>query len=297
MKLNLLPTYVSKEKTARAGILGMVALIVAGLLLAGGMVFISSSTAAKAKSDALELEPAAARAVSTANEADSVIASAQGILRNIALADQMNRHNSKYVALYDEVKRYIPGFFRVTSMSATSTGQGTAALDLQGVISSYQQYADLMLAMMRVPGAQSVTRSGFNNIDQYIPALTPTDQTGRPVRPGEAPIPDDPLERLDYFIARGSTTGYSGVGNFGGDPTVTRGAMPNASLVTIRVALNRDLQTPDPDATLRGGGAGGGLGTSPTTTSIPTPGNVPPSNTPPAGGGGRGRGQDDDDDE
>jgi hypothetical protein len=133
-----------------------------------------------------------------------------------------------------------------------------------------------MLALLRIPGATSVSRTGFQMGDQYVPNLSVTDQTGRPIRPGEPPIPDDPLQRLDYFVARGGTTGYTGVGGFGSGPeNAVRGAMPNASQVTVTVTfpfeypkanpVYRGLLGPDPIATLRAAGSApaGGAGTLP----------------------------------
>lgn len=284
MKLNLLPTYVSKEKSAKSAVIVMVLLILAGVVLAALMVLTSGSALAKAKQEATDLEPAAKRAVDTSARADAVIASAQTILRNIALADSMNKHNATYVRLYDEIMPYIPSYFRITSMSAAPVDGTTATLDLTGVLGTYQQYADLMLALLRIPGAVNVSRSGFTNIDPYIPGLTPEAQTSRPIRPGEQPIPDDPLARLDYFIARGSSEGFTGAGGFGTGTDGARGPMPNASQITVRVTLQRNLQTPDPQSTLAAQGSAGAMTAGAPVGGAPMGG--PPMGGPPMGGGG-----------
>ena len=67
------------------------------------------------------------------------------------LYNQMNKHIDAIPDLYAAIKPYIPDFFRLTSISAQSAGQGRTLVTMEGVISSYQQYADLMLALLRIP--------------------------------------------------------------------------------------------------------------------------------------------------
>jgi hypothetical protein len=275
MKLNLLPTYVSKEKATRnAVILGVLlfAVCVLGSVL---MILKSNGDYEASKEEVDVLQAKALKAKETADYADTVMSNSTILLRNAALAESMMQHSKAYPDLYDEVRRSVPSFFRVTSMSAQPVGPGQSSVTVTGVLDSYQQYADLMLAMLRMRGVTAIGRSGFTNTDMYVPAPTPTDQIGKPRRPGEAPIPDDPLERLEYLRGKAGSPGYTGEGGFGSGVQGTRGAMPGESVVTITLAVQYDLQTPDPAATLNlnksAGGGGGGTGPGPSAAGNQTP--------------------------
>lgn len=257
MKLNLLPTYVSKEKQAKTGVILGLLIGVVGVAAAVGLIFISRSERDRSYTEMTELEPQHAQVVALAKSADTIIEKARPIILNINLAQAMNAHNTVYPDLYDEVRRYIPSFFRVTSMAATPSSAEVATVTLTGVLQTQQQYADLMLALLRIPGATSVTREGYQIVSPQVPPLTETDQNGRPLRPGEAPIPTDPQERLDYFIAQGTLSGFEAVGGFGTEPG-RRGAMPLWSEITVSVVIPRAIMTPNPRATLSSGGGGGG---------------------------------------
>ncbi|MCB8933622.1 MAG: hypothetical protein M9921_06395 [Fimbriimonadaceae bacterium] len=272
MKLNLLPSSVSKGKQTQTAIVLSALIAVIGIVGAVGMISASRNERANAINEAENARPRAELAASTSKYADEVISQARVILININLAEAMKNHNTVYPDLYDEVRRYIPAFYRVTSMQATPGGADTTVVTMNGVLASYQQYADLMLALYRIPGAQTVSRTGYQYTSPFVPGLTPVDQTGRPVAPGQGPIPDDPLARLDYFIAQGTVTGFTGTGGFGTGPGV-RGAMPGESAVTVSVVLQRNSQTPNPRATLAGIGS----------VAPPAPGGFP--GAPPAGGG------------
>jgi hypothetical protein len=159
--------------------------------------------------------------------------------------------------LYDRVKAYIPSFYRVTNMSATPAGPGITTVTMTGNLDTYQQYADLMLALLRMPKVQSVTRAGYVQDAMVVPPLTEQDQVGRPRKPGDPPIPDNWEERLQYFQSNAKTTGYQGVSNFGSGEPGLRGPMPGESQVTVTMTIAEDLQTPDPLATLKSGNTGG----------------------------------------
>ncbi|MBV6491385.1 MAG: hypothetical protein IT202_01590 [Fimbriimonadaceae bacterium] len=280
MKLNLLPTHVSKEAGAKTA--WVFSLLIAAASI-GAAVFLQVSSRQQLSESieaARQNEGTAAQALRLSQEADAIIAQARGIIINIDLADAMMAHNNTYPDLYDEVRRYVPSFFRTTSLSASPSGADTCVVTMTGVIRTYQDYANLMLALMRIPGAQSVSRDGYQIIDPVVPSLNETDQTGRPIRPGESNIPDDPTARLNYLMSQGGTTGFSGVGGFGSDSIAARGAMPDWSQITVSVVLQRNLQTPDPRATIAGAQGGGGGGTA--------PGGGIPGPTPAGGGGGGG---------
>lgn len=284
MKLNLLPTYVSKGNQAKTATVVSVLLALLGILGAVGLIFISKGSLAEARADAEGKMERAARAVATSKRADEVVSDAQMIIRNINLADAMLKHNDVYPDLYRDIKPYIPGFFRVTQVSAVPNDAATATVTLTGTVKTFQQYADLMIALYRIPGATTVARSGYVNGDPFVPNITDVDQNGRPIKPGQTNIPDNKYERLAYYQSQGTVTGFTGEGGFGtSDATQARGAMPGYSLVTLSVVVPRSIQVPDPRATLQsqGGatpGAGGsgapGLGTGPGPAG-PVPGRGP----------------------
>ena len=259
MKLNLLPAYVGKEKATKVAWVLMALISVASIAVAVLLNVYSAGELAKARERNEDLRPRAQAVVDEAAKADALLAGqdAQQIVKNILLADAMKAHNTVYADLYDEVRRYVPGFFRVISMSAQPLDAQNAAITLTGTVRTHQEYADLMLALLRFPEAASVSRSGYQITSPFVPSLTEFDQTGRPIRPGETQIPDDPMQRLEYFLARGSVTGFTGAGGFGTGPG-PRGAMPDASVVNVVLTVPRALQTPDPTATLSGAGAAGG---------------------------------------
>lgn len=272
MKLNLLPATVSKGAKARTAVIGSVLMVLAGIGASAFMITSSGAELADVKRLVNEERPKAERALSTANEAETIIVQANGVVLNAKLAQSMIKHNDKYPALYNELLDKIPSFFRVTSMRATPIDATSSQITMEGTLETYQQYADLMLALLRFPGTTAVGRNQYVTTEQVVPAITEVDQNARPRRLDEAPIPDDPLERLTYFQAQGSTPTYSGIGNYGSPTNDTRFALPNSSLITVTMVVTRDLRVPDVRSTLSASGAGGS-----TTTTAPTggPGSFP----------------------
>lgn len=253
MKLNLLPTHVSKASSARSsGIIGILIFVV--LALGAVFLFIKGKNDLEASRDGLsELKGRAEMAKATADKADVVMANATGILRNIYLAEAMLKHSQAYPTAYSSLRPYIPSFYRVTSMTATPVAKDLSQVTIVGTLDSYQQYADLMLALLRNPKVMTVTRQGFNQNSAIVPGLSETDQYGKPLKPGATPIPDNWEDRLRYFESNAKSTGYLGVGGYGSGVVGLRGPMPDASQVTVQVTLATDLQTPDPLATLKAG--------------------------------------------
>lgn len=276
MKLNLLPTYVSKEKSAKAAWVFAVLIAVIGCGAAFMLITQSKQEYKDAKDRAEQYQNDAAMAVAVSKQADETIAKAREIIVNIDLANAMRDHNKVYAELYDDVKKYIPGFFRISSISATPSDANSCVVTMQGVIQSYQQYADLMLALLRIPDSTSVSRNGYQVVDAFVPPLTVEDQKGKVVKLGEPNIPDDPVGQIDYFTARSAPTGYVGTGGFGSGTTEPRGAMPGWQAITVSVVLsNRHIQTPDPRATLTASASAG--------PSTPAPGGMPGPTAPPSG--------------
>lgn len=296
MKLNLLPVTVSRGARARNAWIASVVLIIAGIGSCVAMIVISQGDLQKVKAEVDDTRPQAQAAYDTAASADTIVQEATGVTRNANLAKEMIAHNAVFPNMYDRVLAYIPSFFRLTHLAATPVDDKVSTVTMVGTIGSVQQYADLMLALLRNPDVVSVSRQGLTSTDMIVPALTPIDQVGRPRRPGEAPIPDDPLQRLTYFENQGATPrGYTGTGNFGTGTDTTRLAMPGESLVTVIMVVKGNLQTPDPRKTLQ---AAGGATTSAPSVGAPTTGapggppagaGAPPSVSAPSAGKGRGK--------
>ncbi|RYG34088.1 hypothetical protein EON81_16485 [bacterium] len=268
MKLNLLPTTVSTERKAKGAVIGAALIAVGGIIAGVLLTTVSRASLEQAKGLEQRIRPFADQAVTTSAQADKIITDSQGVLRNTALAGSMIQHSRKYPDLYDKILPYVPPFFRVTSISATPQGE-QSTVRIQGVLSTYQQYANLMLALLRIPGVQTVGRNGYLDRDLSVPQLTPEDQVGKPKRDSDPVIPDDPLLRLAYYQAQASTQTYTGTGNFGSADEVLRLAGPDSSLVEVTMLMDVNLQAPDVSTTLKsaGGGAapaagaaGGGLG-------------------------------------
>jgi len=283
MKLNLLPTTVSKGKQAQSAVLFSVIIGVAGLLIGGYLNVTSNKALDQAKSDQQASVGPAQEAYNKSVEADTIMNDAKSValIRDANLATAMKEHNSVYPSLYEGIKPYIPAFFRINSMSATSAGDANANVTLVGTLDTYQQYADLMLAFSRYPGLVSISRGGFISRDEVVPNISPIDTIGRPRRLDAAPIPDDKLDRLAYFQSTVQSEGYTGEGNFGTGSDATRGAMPESSLVTVNMTIKADLRVPEPRQTLT---AGAGSATS----SAAATGGTPPGIPVPPSGAGRG---------
>jgi hypothetical protein len=206
--------------------------------------------------------------------ADTIIAEMTNIDRNIKLTQAMLDHNRKQVELYREVMSYVPSYYRLTSINSSPTGPDGLTVNMTGVLKTHQQYADLVLALYRMPGVTNVTRSGYAIVDPRVPALNESDQIGTTVKPGEANLPSDPDERMAALIQRANQPqGFLGINNFGTENAV-KGAMPDWSTVSVTMTITgRNIQPPNPRGTLIQGGTGGAQG-----------GNQPQGFNRPAGG-------------
>ena len=247
MKLNLLPKTAARSAQSRTALMVMSLLVVA--TLAGTMLYASqvSKTLAGYKEEVQAKEVLAKQVVDTAASADTILANSKIVLTNSELVSQIDNSNGKYPRLYNTLKGYIPAFMRVRSISAASGGPDQSVVTIQGYLKTFQQYSDVMIALLRFPGCSAVGRSGFG-----------------PVASGDAgPFGYDPANPQ-----RGPIPGWSSV-------TLT---------MSITSGPFANLQAPDPRATLQGAGtgtvpapAGGGQ---PGVTPPP-----PPPNTATSGGG------------
>jgi uncharacterized membrane protein YgcG len=331
MKLNLLPATVSKGAQTKTAVIVAVLIALVGIGGAVALSLMSQARVANEKPLEADARARAQQAVDTAAYADEVVSQGKQLVTNVLLANAMDRHNDAYPALYGIVMPYIPRFYRLTSIGAVPTGDGTAQLTMTGTMKSFQNYADMMLALMRIPGATSVTRAGFQPYDVQVPPVTFDDQTGKPRGPYDnGPIPDDGLERLAYYQSTASTQGYDNAGNFGNLDVTERGTSPEESLVTITVSLDLNptadilgrpykkglepyralfpydqsvigadtvqrasLQTPNPASTIGAVGGGGGTAGIPGFSGGGARGPAAAAGGGAAGGGGRkGRGED-----
>ncbi len=298
MKLNLIPNNVRKG-TSMVGVAvlgGLCVLIAAGVsafLVAG-----STKALDEARQRAFAAKPDAEAAVAWAVAAQAVVDSTKGVATNIELAKAMQEHNTKYTRFYQQVGPYIPGFMRITSMNVTPGGPKSCTLNLSGVLYSNQQYVNATLALLRIPGAQAVSRNGYTPRPLIVPAITEEDQIGLPARPGQDRPVTDPYDRFNNTLASAgaATQGFEDLNNFGSDGIATRGPLATGANVTFAVTLlddgkfvlppgwNFDFMVPNPTPTLAGaatrpapGAAGAVAGTTPASFSDPAQG----------GGGGR----------
>jgi hypothetical protein len=266
LKLNLLPKIVDTTGRAKRAFFGGLLVFAASCVAAFMMVKISGERLQTSKDSVATAQPLYDAAVKTANDADAIMAKPElrQLVVNTALAKQMNAANRIYPDLYDSVIPYIPAFFRITRLSASPIDATTCTVNMTGTVKNAQQYADLMLALLRIKGAISVTRADFQAEDVIVPPLTEVDQNGRPRKESAAPIPDDPLARLAYFQTETVPKGYFDSGNYGNtEAGVTKTVRPGESLITVSVALPRNIQTPNPRETIRtlAGGAPSTTGT------------------------------------
>lgn len=270
MKLNLLPTYVTKK--SQAGLFIVLAALLLLLSIAGaiGLVLIGRDAQAKALAAADANRVQYSQAVAYSAAADSVILQATDADRHIKLARAMQEHNTKYTQLYNTVFQYVPSFMRVRSISATPNGPTGATVTLTGTLYSFQQYADAVMALLRIPNVQNVVRSGYTINDRSVPGLNELDSIGTPIRPSESNLPSEPQARMAELIARANAEPdpytFQNVNNFG-TPETDRGALPDSSEVTFVITIDGvQLQTPDPRATIMSGAAGGGAAAAPAMT-------------------------------
>ncbi len=255
MKLNLLPQTVSKGRALRSGYIIGALILVASLIACGLMYFGPQGALREAQTNVDNSAQPAADAVATGAEKDTVISTAAIVIRNANLAQAMLDHNKVYPDLYDEVRTYVPNFYRLTAMSAQPVDGQTATITLQGTLETYQQYADLMLAMMRWKDVTSVSRTGFTLDLPQVPALSASDQKGIPHKLNEPTLPVDQLQRLAFYESNNyQPAGYLGYNGYGTGALGTKGPTPKESLITLVLTVKKNLQVPDISATLHASG-------------------------------------------
>ncbi len=255
MKLNLLPSSISKSAGSKSALVLAIVIIA----MASGFTFLLIGKGQKAKQSAVdkanEQRPKVQIVMGIADSADVIIQQVGPIDRNLKLVKAMEAHNTVYTSLYRDVMNYIPDFYRITSLNAAPGGESTT-ISMSGVLKTEQQYADLALALLRIPGVSAVSRSGFVFEHDFIPNLTPEDQDGTRIKQGETNLPSDPLDQMEALIQRANTgpRGFQNVGQFGTGEG-PRGAMPKWSNVNMTLILAKNILTPNPRATIEQQGA------------------------------------------
>ena len=215
MKLNLLPTYVGKGRQVVLALFVGVILILVSAGFSFTMITNSHRQLAQVQAQAHDYETPVNSAKDYADKAENVVAPLKEITRDINLANAMNAHNDVYPKFYNSIFPYIPSFFRITSMAAVPIDPGTVNLTMTGVIKTHQQYADLMLALLRIPNSGAVTRSGFTATFPVVPNVTSADPNPVTRDPNKPVLPKDPLQRLDALIASGGVHAFKPAGGFG----------------------------------------------------------------------------------
>lgn len=296
MKLNLLPKAVAKEASLKKSIFMAVIIFAAAVGASFMMITNSRNLRDEAFKKRDEAKPQADQAIAIAKAADTEMLRATGVNTNVALYEAMQKHSDVYPALYDELRGYVPSFLRVTSMQAVPSGTG-CTVTITGVLKSFQEYADIMIAMLRVPGIQGVNRSGFVNLTPQVLPISQANTSSVPRAPGEVAVPLDLLKKYDYIVQNGPLPDenaaakglvFTGVGGFGSDEVGPRGAMPGYSAVTITLVLERNLQAPQVRTTVGAASAAATGGGAP----APTPASSQPaSKGKKAASGGQGDGE------
>ncbi len=263
MKLNLLPQTVSKGRQFKiawtVGPLVLVACILASIAMG-----LSATARKKNAEDSIQSsKDQYLNAVATSQKATDIVTQASQVIRDANLAKAMIDHNDVYPDLYNKIRGYIPGYFRVTSMSAQPVDGTNCTVTLVGTLGSYQEYADLVLALMRCKDVTSIGRAGYTYDRAIVPGISEQDPLGRPRKPSQPPIPDDQLQRLAYLQSQVRSGGYQNVSNFGSGTEATKGAMPSDSLVTVTLSVKGNLQVPSVESTITAAGGGGGTGGGP----------------------------------
>lgn len=262
MKLNLLPTNVAKSGQSATALIAGIAIGLLSIVAAVLGIVMSKGAMEAAKAEAQTHQQGAADALATANAAQDQIALATVITSNQKLAEAMDAHNGKVIDLFNKVRRYVPAYYRLDTIGAQPSGT-QATVTMTGQLQSFTQYADLAIALWKIPGAINVTRQGYVVDTAQVPALTEADQTGAPIKADETPLPTDPLERMNALIARAAAApqGFLNVSGYGsGDNLTAKGPMPGWSTVTMTVLIDENIQVPNPRATITAAGAAGPTG-------------------------------------
>ncbi len=249
MKLNLLPTSVSRGRNVGKAIVFSVLMSVFFIGLSFSMTVSSKNELEEARAKVNAERPPLEQTAAIAAEADKIVERATPFLRNINLIKAVDAHTTVYPDFYKSVMPLLPDFYRITTMRATPLNETAVNVAFNGVVKS-TQYNDLRFALLRIANATNLQISAVGSVDTIVPNLTPVDMTGRMRKRNEPVVPDDGMARLNQALAKGGVTGFLGQGNFGSGNNLPRQAMPGFSVVNVSFIIPGHLQAPNIRATL-----------------------------------------------
>lgn len=237
MKLNLIPKTAARGAASKTMFTVMLIAVIASLVVAFMYNQSLQGTLQSWKDDTAAMLPSAQEVVRASKEADEIVAKARIVLTNTALYKEIESRNNAYPDLYDEVKQYIPSFFRVNSMQASSSGDTGSMMTISGTLRTFQQYSDVMIALLRCPLVVAIGRAGYG------------------------PVPEGDLASFGYspdFTDRGAIPQWSNV------------------VITLQLNKDLRAPDPRATLSAAGAGAPAGTGGTGGRTGRPGPG-VPPS--------------------
>ena len=223
MKLNLLPKTVSKNVQSKTMLMVMTILVLVSLVGAFMYNRKLNGDLQSYKDESAQLEANAEKVRQTQKHAEEIIADAAIVLTNSSLVNKIDEANKAYPDLYDEVRKHIPSFYRLRSMEAASHGAESCTVTLTGYLKTFQQYSDIMLSLLRMPGLVSIARAGYNPVapgNEGPFAYNPDNPERGPI-PGESEViitmvvakdltAPDARETLQAAAAGGGTGGTGG---------------------------------------------------------------------------------------
>lgn len=166
MKLNLIPKTAARGAASKTMFTVMLIAVIASFVLAFLYNRSLQATLQSWKDDTAAMLPSAQEVVRASKEADEIVAKARIVLTNTALYNEIETRNNAYPDLYDEIKQYIPSFFRVNSMQASSNGEAGSTMVINGTLRTFQQYSDVMIALLRCPLVVAIGRAGYGPIPE-----------------------------------------------------------------------------------------------------------------------------------
>jgi hypothetical protein len=166
MKLNLIPKTAAKGAASKTMFVFMLAAVLVSLVVAFMYNRSLQGTLQSLKDDTSAMKQGADEVVRASQEADTILANSVIVLTNKALFDQIEKSNNAYPDLYDEVHQYIPSFFRVRTYTAQSSGDRMSTMRITGYLQTFQQYSDVMIALLRCPSVVEIGRAGYGPVPE-----------------------------------------------------------------------------------------------------------------------------------
>jgi Tfp pilus assembly protein PilN len=251
MKINLLKKNIAHNENQNRVIIAMVAAVLCCACICFVAVQYLSSQFNNLQEEVAQSETQVAYAYMTSKKADEIIKSGTYIQRNTNLFQSIQNHNHAYVDLYKKVMDYIPAFFRLIEISATPQNQNECLVKMVGIVRSYQEYANLMIAFSRMPNLIKVYRKGFEPKEKYVPGLIKEDQRGTPIQQGGNRIPSE--VSLESRMAYEQSAKSEAIPGQSTGETNVVSAFSDESEITVYLLLGQtNMKVPNPYLTLTG---------------------------------------------